>query len=140
MPDRTARSRRSLCCHVDEPIADQLPVSSHQLDVPLLEPRQLAFVVPVADHLVAPRERRRCVDRPGDRLDGSRDSTSRGEDVAGADEGLARDATPVAALATNELALDQRHTQAPVGAAAGHGLPGRACSEDDHIEVVVHGH
>ena len=96
MPDRTAPVRRSLVSP-RRAVAGQLPVprtssmcrSSSHGSWP---------VVPVAGHLVAPGERSGCVDRPGDRLGGTRHSPSRGEDVAGADEGLARDAAPVASI------------------------------------------
>ena len=52
--------------------------------------------------------------------------------------GLRRDARPVGALASDQLALDERHPQATLGERAGAVLARRAAADDDDVVVVAH--
>ena len=65
-----------LVADADPPLPDELPAAADQLDLAVLEPRQLGVVVEVVDDLVAPREHRGDVEltrhglgRAGDPLD-----------------------------------------------------------------------
>ena len=58
----------------DAPLAVEPRVAAHELDAALLEPRQLARVVEVVDHLVAPREHGRRRRARRSRTPGTRSS------------------------------------------------------------------
>jgi hypothetical protein len=102
--------------------------AAQQSDALGLGPAGLASVVVAGDHEVAPRERRRRVDSPGDGL--ARSPAPR--------ERLGRDAAPVGALAAELLALDDRDPQAALGQPGGAVLAGRAAADDDDVEVGAH--
>jgi hypothetical protein len=101
-------------------------------------PGGLAAVVVVGHDEVAPGERRRRIDRSGDRLAGPGRLASRLQRLAGAHERLGRDAAPVGALAAEQLALDDRHPQPALGQPRGAVLAGRPAAEDDDVEFAAH--
>ena len=68
---------------------------------------------------------------------GAAASFARVRRLAGAQQRLGRDAGPVRALAADELALDQRDTQAAFGERTRAVLAGRAAADDDDV-VVAH--
>ncbi len=122
---------------LDLPLTDEPADAPHQLDVMLVEPWQLAVVLPVAGHVVALGERGGDVDRAGDRLGRTRRPAGGGDHVARPHEGLRRDAPPVGALATDQLALDEDDRQTVVAAPTGGGLAGRPAPDHDHVELLA---
>jgi hypothetical protein len=86
------------------------------------------------DHEVAPGERRRDVDlRTRRRVVGVVSCFTRTK------QGLGRDASPVGALAADELAFDDRDAQAALGKRAGAMLAGCAGADDDDVVVAQDG-
>ena len=59
--------------------------------------------------------------------------------LAGAQQRLGRDAGPVGALTTNQLALDHSDPQATFRKGAGAVLAGSTAAQDDHVVVAFHG-
>ncbi|HET6774236.1 MAG TPA: hypothetical protein VFH36_13050 [Acidimicrobiales bacterium] len=107
--------------------------AAQQVDARPRQPALLAGVGVVRDHEVTPPQRGLDVDL------GVRRGVARGmHRLAGAQQGLGRDARPVGALAPDQLTLDDRDTQSTLGQRAGAVLARRAAAEDD--DVVVAGH
>src|SRR5262249_54939151 len=93
----------------------------------------LAGVGVVGDHEVAPRKRRLDVDL------GACGGIARAMDrLAGPQQGLRRDARPVRALSSHELALHDRHAQTALGQTAPPALARRAPPEDYDVVVGAH--
>jgi hypothetical protein len=95
----------------------------------------MSRVVVAGDHEVAPLERLLGVELT---CVGTRRLARRLERLAGAQQGLRGDARPVRALATDQLALDQRDTLARVQQRVERDLSGRAGPEDDRVEPFAH--
>ena len=89
----------------DPPLAVEPPAAADERDAVLLEPRQLTRVVEVRDHLVAPREHGRHVDRPDLEAGDARDLAL---ELDRAQQRLRRHAGVVRALAADEPVLDDR--------------------------------
>jgi len=107
--------------------------AADQRDAVVCEPALLAGVGVVRHHEVAPGERcldvhlgaRRCIECGTNRLARSK-------------QGLGRDARPIGALTSDELALDQRDAQATIGQRSRAVLTGRAGAYDDYVVVAAH--
>ena len=108
------RAPRRLAPRRHAALAVQAPAASHERDAVLLEPRQLARVVEVRDHLVAPREHGRHVDRPDSRPGDALDLTL---ELDRTQQCLRRHAGVVRALAADEPVLDDRDRDARSGPA-----------------------
>ena len=102
--DDRPRRGQDVVADDDPALAVEAAGAAEELDAPLLEPGQLARVVEVVDHLVAPRQRRLGVEAPGDRLLHARDPAGLGEQLAGAQQGLRGHARVVGAFAAEEPA------------------------------------
>ena len=106
------------------------PVAAQQVDAPVGQPLLGTRVGVVRDHEVAPRERGRDVD-----LRARRRVVGGVGGLTGAQQRLGRDARPVGALATHQLAFDDGDAQTALGQRAGAVLAGRAGTEDDDVVV-----
>ena len=105
-----------------------------ELDALLLEPGQLAGVVPVLRDLVAAREGRLGVEVARHRLRGAIHPPHLGERLAGPEQRLRGHAGVVRALPADELVLDDRGLEPAVGRPAGAHLAGRAGADHDEVE------
>ena len=103
----------------------------------VLEPADLAVVVPVGGERVAPAEHGAAVDLAGDRLARALDRLCRSQRLAAAQECLARHAGPVRAVAADELVLDDGAGQSASDDARRHVLAGRPGSDDDDVVFTV---
>ncbi len=132
--DDRPRRGQDVVADDDPALAVEAAGAAKELDAPVFEPGQLARVVAVVDHLVAPRQRRLGVEAPGDRLLHARDPAGLGEQLAGAQQGLRGHARVVGAFAAEEPGLDDRDPEVAFGEAAGADLPGSPGAEDDCVE------
>ena len=108
-----------------------LPTPAHERDVAFLEPRQVRAVVEVVDHLVAPCEHGRGVDRRD--VEAGHALHLVGE-LDRAQQRLRRHARVVGAIAADERFLDDRHGQAVLAQPACHHLAGRAGADHHYVE------
>ena len=93
-------------------LAVERAAAAKELDPALLQPRQLARVVAVVDHLVAPAKHDRGVELARDHLAHARHPLDLGQQLAGAQQRLRGHAGVVGALAADQLLLDHRHLAA----------------------------
>ena len=116
----------------DAPFAVEPRVPAQELDTALLEPRDLARVVQVVDHLVAPGEDSRHVEPvradPGHAF-------RLGEQVTRPEQRLRRHAGVVGALAADEVLLDDRDREPALAEPSGGDLAGRAGADHDDVET-----
>ncbi len=119
----------------DPALAVEARAATHERDAVLLEPRQLARVVEVRDHLVAPREHGRHVDRPDREPGHALDLTL---ELDRTQECLRGHAGVVRALAADEPVLDDRDRDPVLAQPAGHDLAGDAGPHHHHVEL-AHG-
>jgi hypothetical protein len=106
--------------------------AAQQIDAVIGQPFRRPLVGVVGDHEVAPRERRLDVDL------GARRRLARAvHRLARAQQRLRRDAGPVGALSSHELALDHRYAQATLRERPRAVLARGARAEHDHV-VVAH--
>ena len=123
----------ALAVDLDHPGPGQPAAAAQQVDAVVRQPALLAGVGVVGDHEVTPGERGLDVDL------GARRRLARAvHRLAGAQQRLGGDACPVGALAPDQLALDERDPQAPLGQLAGAVLARRATAEDDDVVVGAH--
>jgi hypothetical protein len=95
----------------------------------------------VAGEVVAAGQGGRDVLLAGDRGVGTPDGAGRGQDLAAAQQRLARHAGPVGALTADQLALHEDRAQAAPDGDVGDVLPGRARAEhDDVVGLLLSGH
>ena len=116
-------------------LAVEPPAAPDQGDAVLLEPRQLARVVEVRDHLVAPRENGRHVDRPDREAGHALDlapQLDRTQQCLRGHAGVER------ALATDEPILDGRNGEPILPQPSGCDLAGHAGPHHHHVEL-AHG-
>jgi hypothetical protein len=114
--------------------------AAHERHVALVEPRELARIVEVMDHLVAAGQRGGRVELAAGRLRGARDAPCLGERLAGPQERLGGHARPVGALAADQLALDEGDVQPALAQAPGGDLAGRPGAHHDDVEAPGRGH
>ena len=120
---------------VDPALAGEPAVAADQLDLAVLEPRQLRVVVEVVDDLVAPCERGRDVELAGHGLGGARDPLDLRERLVRSQQRLRRHARPERALAADEAVLDDRDLQSVLGEPPRRHLTRRPGADDHHIEA-----
>jgi hypothetical protein len=119
-----------LAVDLDDAGAGQPAAAAQQPDALGLQPVLGAGVGVVRDHEVPPGQRRGDVHLgAGGRFPGLVHS------LAGAQQGLRRDAGVVGALAADQLALDHRDPEPAVDQLAGAVLARRAGAEHDDVEV-----
>ena len=106
---------------------------AQQFDALARQPALLPGVGIVRDHEVAPGERRLDLD-----LRGGRRLACPLHRFAGAQQRLGRDAGPVGALTSHQLALDEGDPQAALGERPGAVLARRAAAHNDDVVVVAH--
>ena len=123
---------------LDPSFAGQPAAAPHEGGPQPVEPPDLALVVPPGGHPVPPGQRLRRVEVPGDGRSGPRHPTCGGEHLSRPQEGLARHARPVGALATHQLALDQRRAQPGIDAPTHGVLTRRSSPHHDHVVGVCH--
>ena len=116
---------------LDDAWTGQPAGAADQVDALARQPGLLPGVGVVRDHEVAVGQRRLDVN-----LRGARRLACAVGRLAGAQQGLGRDAGPVRALASGQLPLDYRHPQAAVGQLARAVLARRAGPHDDDVVVV----
>ena len=92
-------------------LADDLAAAAQQRHAAVLEPRHLARVVEVVDHLVAAVEHPLHGELALRGLRGARDPARLREHLGRSQQRLGRHARVERALAAHELALDDRHAQ-----------------------------
>jgi hypothetical protein len=119
----------------DAPLALEARLAADQLDPMLLEPRELRRVVAPADHLVAAGEHRRDVDVAPHGLRRPGDPAHLRQGLGGAQERLRGHARVVGALASDQVALDDRNREPPVGKPPRAHLARRARAEHHHVEL-----
>ena len=116
----------------DAPLAVELRVAAHKLDTALLQPRHVAGVVQVVDHLVAPREHGRHVEPVGVNAG---NALRLGKQITGAEQRLRGHARVEGALAADEVLLDERDREPALTEPPGSDLAGRAGADDDDVEA-----
>ena len=135
--DRTPRDEHGVVVDGDPALSVQARLPAVQGDAAAVQPLHLGRVVEVVDDLVATVEHR----LHGEGAD--RDSGNPlilGEQLAGSQQRLGGHARPVGALATDQLALDQRGVKAlPRRGAAGDLAGGPRADHDDVVFVFAHG-
>ena len=118
---------------LDDPGAGEPPAAAQQLDAAIGKEALLAGVGVVGDHEVTPGERRLDIDLRG------RGGLARPMDrLARPQQRLRRNAGPVGALPSHELALHDRHAQTALRQRARAVLARRAAAEHDHVIVAAH--
>ncbi len=118
---------------LDDARTREPPGAAQQVDAAIGQPALLPGVRVVGHHEVAPGKRRLDIDL------GTRCRLTRRMDrLTRSQQRLRRDTGPVRALAANELALHDPHTQAGLRERAGTMLARRAAAEHDHVIVAAH--
>jgi hypothetical protein len=132
--DHRAARLDLLATDLEAPLSGQLADAAEQLDVAVLEPRELGGVVEVVDDLVAAGEGGSDVEVARDRLGGAADAAGLGQRLVGPQQPLGRHAGPERALAADEPVLDDRHAQATVGEPPCSHLARRPGTDHHHVE------
>ena len=123
----------ALAVDLDHPGPGQPAAAPQQIDAVVRQPALLAGVGVVGDHEVTPGERGVDVD-----LGARRRLASAVHRLTRTQQRLGGNARPVRALASDQLALDDRDPQAALGQLTGAVLSGRAAAEDDDVVVGAH--
>ena len=118
---------------LDDARAGEPAAAAQQVDAVVGQPALLPGVGVVGDHEVTPGKRRLDIDL------GARGGLARPMDrLARPQQRLRRDASPVGALPSHELALHDGHAQAALRESARAVLARRAAAEHDHVIVAAH--
>ena len=107
--------------------------AAHQVDPGSAEPLDLAVVLPVAGHVVAPPQHGGDVEGAGHGLPCAADPLRRAQCRRGAQQRLGGDARPVGALAPDELGLHDHGAQTALRGPVGDVLTDRSRSDDDDV-------
>ena len=109
-------------------------VAADQLDPGVLDPLDLAVILPVGREVVAAFQDGGCVQGPGDGLCGAGDGLGAVEGGAGTQQRLGRHAGPVGAFAAHQFGFDQHRGQAALHHAVRHVLAHGAGADHNDIE------
>jgi hypothetical protein len=120
--------------------AGQPAATAHHLDTGTPSPRHLPGVVVIGHLEIAPGERRRYIHTAGDGFAGAGCSARRRQRFPRSQQGLGRDAAPVRAFPTEQLALHNGDMRTARGERRGTVFPRRSGAENDHIKIGTHGH
>jgi hypothetical protein len=111
---------------------------AHKFCAALIKPIHLILVIPVVGDLIAPLERGRGFDLTGGGFARPRNPSRRGQNVAGAQEALARHASPKGALSAYELTFHNDGRKSLFSAASRHNLTARPGTDHDYVVLVFH--